>query len=60
MEIAFVFEINVYINKSLKLALIVFTLTQVLIIKVEKVPYFSIYNAHLLYNAHPKLFQHSF
>ena len=25
-----------------------------------KVPYFSIDNAHLMYNAHPKLFRHSF
>jgi hypothetical protein len=25
-----------------------------------KYTYFSIYNAHLMYNAHPKLFRHSF
>ena len=25
-----------------------------------KLPYFSIDNAHLMYNAHPKLFRHSF
>jgi hypothetical protein len=25
-----------------------------------KLPYFSIYNAQLMYNAHPKLFRHSF
>ena len=24
------------------------------------IPYFSIDNAHLMYNAHPKLFRHSF
>jgi hypothetical protein len=26
----------------------------------HKIPYFSIDNAHLMYNAHPKLFRHSF
>jgi hypothetical protein len=26
----------------------------------SKVQYFSIDNAHLMYNAHPKLFRHSF
>ena len=29
-------------------------------IKKKYVPYFSIDNAHLMYNAHPKLFRHSF
>ena len=28
--------------------------------KWTKLPYFSIDNAHLMYNAHPKLFRHSF
>ena len=27
---------------------------------IKQVPYFSIDNAHLMYNAHPKLFRHSF
>ena len=27
---------------------------------LSQLPYFSIYNAHLMYNAHPKLFRHSF
>ena len=30
------------------------------ICEVIQVPYFSIDNAHLMYNAHPKLFRHSF
>jgi hypothetical protein len=25
-----------------------------------KIPYFSVHNVHLMYNAHPKLFRHSF
>jgi hypothetical protein len=29
------------------------------VIKMQ-LPYFSIDNAHLMYNAHPKLFRHSF
>jgi hypothetical protein len=28
-------------------------------IKTEQLPYFSIANAHLMYNVHPKHFQHS-
>jgi hypothetical protein len=28
--------------------------------KNNLIPYFSIDNAHLMYNAHPKLFRHSF
>ena len=27
---------------------------------IKEIPYFSIDNAHLMYNAHPKLFRHSF
>ena len=28
--------------------------------ELRELPYFSIDNAHLMYNAHPKLFRHSF
>jgi hypothetical protein len=28
--------------------------------KIEHIPYFLVDNAHLMYNAHPKLFRHSF
>jgi hypothetical protein len=31
-----------------------------IIICIYKIPYFSIDNAHLMYNPHPKLFRHSF
>ena len=30
------------------------------VLKLKEIPYFSIDNAHLMYNAHPKLFRNSF
>ena len=48
-----VYETGDQLLESYKLYLEVFTLMR---IWLQNVPYFSIDNAHLMYNAHPKLF----
>jgi hypothetical protein len=50
----------VHIKISILLLLLLLLLLQCNVRHTSIVPYFSIDNAHLMYNAHPKFFRHSF